>query len=48
MLNRLKAFWLLLEYIGMHPHTPVVSDEFMEMLKKAGWRFFYFERVTRG
>ncbi len=37
---------LLCELIGLHPRYDV-DEEWVCMLKQAGWRRFYIERVTR-
>lgn len=47
VIDRLKALWLLLEIIGMHPRIPTVSEEYLEMLRRAGWREFRCEWVKR-
>jgi len=46
MIDRLRALWLLLELIGYHPRIGN-NEEWAEMLRRAGWREFHCEWVTR-
>lgn len=45
MAEYFRLLELLLELIGLHPRRPEPSEQFIAVLRAAGWRRFHIERV---